>query len=513
MPHSLDQKDNTRAPSGVMLDQAFDTETFNAWKTLAEFSLGDDRTLSDIARESLDGNLISPLYHQHPRPDLHYKGNPIHLWDNRLRIDGDSVDECRDDALRGLEGGITSLELQLSDSAGDNNLPVGRLQDMLAGVHLDMAAVSLRAGNSTVAAADALGRCWQDRGIAANRVAAALNADPMGTLAVCGQLNKPFASALQDLASLASRWARTHPQVTAVCVDSTCYHNAGASPVQELVASIATAALYLDALLDAGMQPDAACNTLVFQTACDADYLMSLTKLRALQRLWRHLVRQTGTDDVSATIVAETSTRYLSRREPWVNHLRNVCATTAAAVGGAQTVIVHPHNRISGYWLDEDKATGERMARNLPLILQHECAITAVHDPMAGACAADTLTNDLCQSVWAGLRELQDAGGLLLALQNGNMQEAIADSQSQRIARLNAETDIRIGVNRFADGPVYGEDLKHNSAASPAQQKSTSTATRSATSASSAGAAQQHDGERIAPLVPQRDAALFEVAS
>lgn len=513
MPDSPDQNDISMEVPGSALDQAFEAKSFAEWRELAERSLGDDRTLSNIARESLDGNIISPLYHERPMPVQHYKSDPLQHWDNRLCVNGNSIDECRADALRGLEGGITSLELHVNDSAGDNKIPVDSLQGALVGVHLDMAAISLRAGNSTVAAADALGRCWQARGIAADKVAAAFNIDPMGTLAASGQLNKPFDSALQELATLARESARMHPQVTAVCVNSTYYHNAGASPIQELVAAIATAALYLDAMLDAGMPPATACNTLVFQTACDADYLMSLTKLRALQKLWRHLVQQTGIDDISTAIVAETSTRYLSRREPWVNHLRNVGATTAAAVGGAQTIVVHSHNRIAGHWLDEDRATGERMARNLPLVLQHECAITAVRDPMAGAYAADTLTDDICQNVWSELRQLQAAGGLLRSLQNGHLQQSIADTQSLRIARLHAETDIRVGVNRFADGPVCGEDMSSSATASRVREESTSGTTRPAASVSAAVAGTQHDGERITPLTPQRDSASFELAS
>lgn len=513
MADSPDQNGSSTEVPGIALDQAFEAVSFTEWRELAERSLGDDRTLSNIARKSLDGNIISPLYHERPMPVQHYKSDPLPHWDNRLCVTGNSVNECRADALRGLEGGITSLELHVNDSAGDNKLPVDGLQDTLASVHLDMAAISLRAGNSTVAAADALGRCWQAHGIAADSVAAAFNADPMATLAASGQLNKPFGSALQELASLARESASTHPQITAVCVNSTCYHNAGASPVQELVAAIATAALYLDAMLDAGMQPATACNTLVFQTACDADYLMSLTKLRALQRLWRHLVQQTGIDDISAAIVVETSTRYLSRREPWVNHLRNVSATSAAAVGGAQTIIVHPHNCVAGHWLDEDRAAGIRLARNLPLILQHECAITAVRDPMAGAYAADTLTDDICQNVWSELRQLQAADGLLRSLQNGHLQRSIAETQSLRIARLLAETDIRVGVNRFADGPVCGENMSSSATASRLREKSASVTTRSAEAASAAADIKQHDGERITPLTPQRDSASFELTS
>ena len=64
-------------------------------------------------------------------------------------------------------------------------------------------------------------------------------------------------------------------------------------------------------------------------------------------------------------MVTTTAWRCLTRRDPWVNMLRNTAATFAGAVGGADVVI----SRAFDERLGPSDALGRRVARNTPLIL------------------------------------------------------------------------------------------------------------------------------------------------
>jgi methylmalonyl-CoA mutase len=254
------------------------------------------------------------------------------------------------------------------------------------------------------------------------------------------------------------------PRAKTLLVDVALHHNAGASVVQELTAAIATATLYLDCLTDSGLDAAMACQQIQFQVACDADILMNVVKLRSLRTIWQHVVMQfiqqtEGNHAFAPTdtrVIAETSQRHLSRDESWINHLRNVSACTAAAIGNTDTIIVHPHDRVDGVLLTNEPVTAQRVARNLPTILEEESGLRTVHDPMGGAYAVENLSQQVCDLVWQFLVDMKDSRGWIAQLASGQWQDALSATHAKRVARLQAEESIKVGVNRYRSAPVPG---------------------------------------------------------
>ena len=271
-----------------------------------------------------------------------------------------------------------------------------------------------------------------------------------------------LADALGHMANLAKTSARSLPMTTSVLVDTAVHHNAGASCVEELHAALATGVLYLETLLDTGLEVESACEQIVFQVALDADLLLGAAKLRALRALWQHTVQQlTGKVDApaSTTIVAETSSRYLSTMQPWNNHLRNLSASTAALLGGADTLIVHPHDllgRYAGQTSQADEVLSDRMARNIAIILERECGLYKVSDPLAGSYAVENLTQQLISYTWKSLEDTDTANGWLDELITGRWQSRLTDTHRRRTTLMQNQQHIAVGVNRFVqDGDAH----------------------------------------------------------
>jgi methylmalonyl-CoA mutase len=218
----------------------------------------------------------------------------------------------------------------------------------------------------------------------------------------------------------------------------------------------------MDSLMDAGLNGTDAAKQLAFQLACDADHLLNNVKLRALRQIWTHVAAAYGAEQATLNLVVETSQRMLSKREPWVNHLRNVNAATAAALGGAQTIIVHPHNRVDGHFIDDDISIAKRVARNTPIILSEESAMPFVADPMSGSYAVEQLTAELVDISWTAIQELESAGGLINALQTGDWQKGIAQAHAERVQRMHDNTDVRVGINQFNDAEVNAGTIDPN---------------------------------------------------
>jgi len=323
--------------------------------------------------------------------------------------------------LQGLAGGITSIELRTNNPA--------TIASSLNGVQLDIAPVSLRTNMAYQSGSESLVQLAKHQRIAQEALRCSLNADPVGSWLQTGTLSKSITEELQTMAKFTRTTGEQLPLSTSVLVDACLHHNAGASTVEELHAALATATLYLETLLNEGISINEACRQIVFQMAMDTDVMLEIAKIRALRALWRHVVLQidnTVMDIEPAAIVAETSQRFISQMEPWNNHLRNLAASTAAAMANVDSLIVHPHDALQRKDNYYDTTLGDRMARNIAIILERECGLRKVHDPMAGAYAIENLTEQLMQHTWQSLADTDTSAGWLDELQSGRWKAAMA---------------------------------------------------------------------------------------
>lgn len=429
-------------------EQSFHQYTLEDWQDLATKSLR-GKALTSLSRTAASGLCIDPLYTTRPEATSTISPLPLQRWDNRLAVLGDNADAQNASLLAGLRGGISSAQIQLDYPEQKSPVRMEQLPSVLTDVQLEMIPISTMAGSHFTRVAKQIESIWSEQNVSAETAVASFNADPIGTLASTGKLETKLEKLLAGMSELAQHVHRTYPLVKTVCVNSTCYHNAGASLEQELTASLSTAAVYMQSMIDSGMSAQSAHDTITFQVACDADTLANLVKLRTLKALWHHMANHMGVAQIAMQLVVETSLRMQSYHQPWVNQLRNVSAATAAAMGGAQSIIVHPHNRIDGIFVDDDIELGARTARNIAIILSEESAINFVHDPMGGSYTIENLTETLCVNTWQALQKLENDGGLIQALTSGQWQSQIATTQQHRVARLHDELDVQVAVNRY----------------------------------------------------------------
>jgi len=431
-----------------LTDIEFNQNSLEDWQALATKSLH-DKSLAELAHITASALPIETLYTTRPKVTQSVPAQALQRWDNRLNVIGGTVELQNASVLSSLKGGVDSLQILIDSPEQPSPINVDQLSTVLANVQQDIIPISLFSGSQFVKSTNEIKSIWSKLGIDSNKLSVSINADPIGTLASTGCLSVELNALIKDMASLAIENHESLLKIRSVCVNSTCYHNAGATIEQELASTIATAAIYLENLIDAGLDPQSANDTIVFQVACDADALSNVVKLRALKQLWIHVAKQFDVTAPHLQLVVETSKRMQSSRAPWVNHLRNVSAATAAAMGGANSIIIHPHNCIDDQFIDDQIELSARVARNIPIILSEESAMTFVHDPMAGSYAVETLTTNLVNSSWQSLQQLETDGGLVKALSTGQWQTAIGASQRNRIERLKHEQDILVGVNKF----------------------------------------------------------------
>ncbi len=455
----------------LSLSAEFPSATEAEWLALAEKAL-DGALLSRITTKTEHGVPVKPLYRAPDwAPDASgvpglapfirgaRAANDTYLpWDIRQAVYHPDPVIAADHVMEALEGGVSSIELRV-DAAGEHGVVARSAADierLLRGVKLDLAPLALEAAGASSAQGielAALVAASLSSGVAATAMIA-FNVDPIGALARTGALPGSADEEIEQAAAFASSIATQFPKATALRADSRPVHEAGGTEVQELAYLVAAGADYVRALVMTGVDVDAACQTVLFTTNVGADYQVEMAKLRAARRMWARIATAFGATGPARgmTLQAVTSRRMLTRRDPWVNILRNTAACFAAGVGGADIVTVRSFTDAMGL----PGKLARRLARNTQIIAQEESSLGRVVDPPGGAWAIEKLGDDLAKAAWDLFQQIEREGGLTKALQTGGFQQGVADARGERMKAAARRKEPITGVTDF---PLLVEEV------------------------------------------------------
>ena len=165
-------------------------------------------------------------------------------WDVRQFHSAVEVAATNVAILEDLEGGATSIHLRLTPELTSD------VEQLLAGVLLDVAAVGLDAGAAFAPAATRLLDLAAHQGFDRALLRAELNADPLGAAIAGAELE--VGPGIDAAVALALSTSTAWPGVTSLVADGRPYHAGGASEAQELAFAVATGIAYLRALSAAG---------------------------------------------------------------------------------------------------------------------------------------------------------------------------------------------------------------------------------------------------------------------
>ena len=381
-----------------------------------------------LTRTTYDGIGVSPL----GTPDLldgpRTFGRPgrTGAWDIRSFLNlrgklGRELALANTDALADLEGGVTSLWLELAAL-----MDVDELDRALEGVMLDLAPVVLLPSNvDCVKSAFEFEKLVERRGIVP-APGTNLGADPVGG---------PLRGSLAEDQPEGWAWdsvsvARTALRIgtLGLVADGSAAHDIGASEAQELGWSMAAAVHYLRRMVDDRIDLDDAVGVLEFRYAATDDQFLTIAKLRAARRLWERVLEVSGATSVEQRQHAVTSRPMMSKYDPYVNLLRTTVAAFAAAVGGADAVTVLPFDSLAG----RSDPFARRIARNTSALLVEESRVAVVTDPAGGSYVVERLTDDLAQRGWDEFQLIEAAGGAYDALEDRSFFERVAQTAQRR---------------------------------------------------------------------------------
>jgi methylmalonyl-CoA mutase len=260
-----------------------------------------------------------------------------------------------------------------------------------------------------------------------------------------------------DIGSLGSFAVEHFSRLRTLSADARFYHNAGSTIVQELGYSLAAASEYLSILIDTGLEPKKAAQCLFMSFATGSSYFLEIAKFRAARILWANLLQAYGIDKKSVPLYmhGETSVWNKTLYDPYTNMLRTTTEAMSAAIGGCDSITVHPFDA----HLREPDAFAKRIARNQQIILEKEAYLDKVSDPSAGSFYIEKLTDALGKKAWDLFKEIEAEGGLFKAIENGTVQSAIQESQQERNQQVASRKKIFVGTNQYSKPDESSEDI------------------------------------------------------
>ena len=412
---------------------------------------GADFDKSLVAR-SHDGIAIQPLHARRPDAPLVAGADAGKPWRIAMRVDHPEAEAAASLAREDLEGGADALALVFAGghAARGFGLPcktVSDLDETLAGVHLDLVSMRLDPAPAGHVNALLIAALVEKRKLNPAQMRIDFGLDPIASLMLLGHVPWDWDSMSNQLVETILSLQGQGFNGPFLTVDLRLMHEAGAGEGQELTTALAQGVLYLRALEAHGLELAEAFKAISFILPVDGNQIMGLAKLRALRKLWAKVTEACNQQPVPVLIHAETSWRMLTRRDPYVNILRNTIAAFAAGVGGADTLTVLPYTQALGL----PDAAARRLARNTSLVLQEEASLWRVVDPSAGAGGFEAITDALAETAWTLFQEMESEGGLLASLVQGKLQRRISETAQARARSIANRKESLTGSSTFAN--------------------------------------------------------------
>jgi methylmalonyl-CoA mutase len=410
------------------------------------------RDFDSLRSKTRDGIVIEPLYE--PRRDAEpLLGRGALPWTIVQPVDNPDPDKANEQAIADIKGGATGLSLRFSDASSASGSGLFPRQDAfraaLDGIDLATVQVRIEPHPLGLEAAIWLKETVFRSGIAPERADVTFGLDPVAVMVAGGGAPEPRSHA--DVVLSLRKAQFRGPFALA---DARPYHEAGTSEAQELGALLGVAAWWLRAFTEAGVAPNEALTLLSVSLSVDRDLLLSLAKLRAARLLWARFEEVCGATPSPLPIHAETSRRMLTRADPQANLLRNTLAAFAAAAGGADSILVHPHTAAHGSANPEARA----LARNIQHLLMQEAHLERVADPGAGSGAIEALTDALAGRAWSEFQQIEREGGIIESFRSGAFPARIAEARAALVAEVASGGAPLVGSTLYVSEPSPDAD-------------------------------------------------------
>ena len=289
----------------------------------------------------------------------------------------------------------------------------------------------------------------EKQGVPMNALAGTIQNDILKEYIARGTYIFPPKPSMRLITDIFDFCSRNIPKWNTISISGYHIREAGSTAIQEVAFTLADGIAYIEAAIKAGQDPNVFGKRLSFFFNAHNDFLEEVAKFRAARKVWAHIMKERfGVTNPGAQMLrfhTQTAGCTLTAQQAENNIVRVAIQTMAAVCGGTQSL--HTNSLDEALALPTDKSV--RIALRTQQIVAYESGITNVVDPLAGSYAIEALTKEIEEGALAYIKEIDDLGGMMTAIEKGYPQKHIQDAAYDYQKSIESGDRIIVGVNKF----------------------------------------------------------------
>ncbi|MFC0315448.1 methylmalonyl-CoA mutase [Gordonia phosphorivorans] len=288
----------------------------------------------------------------------------------------------------------------------------------------------------------------EEQGVPPEKLAGTIQNDILKEFMVRNTYIYPPAPSMRIISDIFAYTSTKMPKFNSISISGYHIQEAGATADLELAYTLADGVEYIRAGLEAGLDIDKFAPRLSFFWGIGMNFFMEVAKLRAARLLWSELVAKfdpKNAKSLSLRTHSQTSGWSLTAQDVYNNVARTCVEAMAATQGHTQSL--HTNALDEAIALPTDFSA--RIARNTQLLLQQESGTTRPIDPWAGSNYVEWLTAQLADKARAHIAEVEAAGGMTQAINEGLPKLRIEEAAARTQARIDSGQQPLVGVNKY----------------------------------------------------------------
>src|SRR5499433_3675520 len=347
--------------------------------------------------------------------------------------------------------GYDSDHARVAGDVGMAGVAIDSIYDMrtlFSGIPLDRMSVSMTMNGAVLPVLALYIVAAEEQGVPPEKLSGTIQNDILKEFMVRNTYIYPPTPSLRIISDIFAFTSERMPKFNSISISGYHMQEAGATQDLELAYTLADGAEYVRAGLKAGLAIDQFAPRLSFFWAIGMNFFMEIAKLRAARLLWAKLIKPFAPKDVRSLSLrthCQTSGWSLAAQDVFNNVMRTALEAMAATQGHTQSL--HTNALDEALALPTDFSA--RIARNTQLVLQHESGTTRVIDPWGGSSYVERLTYDLARKAWGHIQEVEAAGGMARAIDEGIPKLRIEEAAARTQARIDSGRQPVIGVNKY----------------------------------------------------------------
>ena len=357
--------------------------------------------------------------------------------------------------------GYDSDHPRVTGDVGKAGVAIDSVEDMkilFDGIPLDTVSVSMTMNGAVLPVLAGYIVAAEEQGVSQDKLSGTIQNDILKEFMVRNTYIYPPEPSMRAVGDIIEYTAKHMPRFNSISISGYHMQEAGANQALELAFTLADGKEYVKTAMAKGLDVDDFAGRLSFFWAIGMNFYLEIAKMRAARLLWWRIMTSVGAKNPKSLMLrthCQTSGWSLTEQDPYNNVVRTTVEAMAAVFGGTQSLHTNA--------LDEAIALptefSARIARNTQLIIQEETHITNVVDPWAGSYMMETLTQEMADTAWAIIEEVDAMGGMTHAVQSGWAKLKIEASAAEKQARIDSGREVIVGVNKYRSGADDAMDI------------------------------------------------------